>query len=80
MIQVTIDEAKEKLADLIAAAARGETVLIEQEAGQGAQIVQLVAMQEKAKRKPKFGSAKGLIIYMADDFDAPLEDFREYME
>ncbi len=42
--------------------------------------MQLVAVREKTKRKPKFGSAKGLIIYMADDFDVPLEDFREYME
>jgi Protein of unknown function (DUF2281) len=28
-------------------------------------------------RRP--GSAKGMI-HMADDFDAPLEDFQEYME
>ena len=55
-------------------------MLIEKEAGQDAQLVQLVAVPEKPKRKPRFGSAKGLIIYMADDFDAPLEDFREYME
>jgi len=26
-----------------------------------------------------YGSMKGLIKYMADDFDAPLEDFKEYM-
>jgi len=82
MIQVTMDEAKERLPDLIDAAARGETVLIEKkkDADQGAQVVQLVAVQEKTKRKPRFGSAKGVILYMADDFDAPLEDFREYME
>ncbi len=82
MIQVTMDEAKERLPDLIDAAARGETVLIEKEkdADQGAQVVQLVAVQEKTERKPRFGSAKGVILYMADDFDAPLEDFREYME
>ncbi|MEA3308885.1 MAG: DUF2281 domain-containing protein [Chloroflexota bacterium] len=30
------------------------------------------------ERKPQFGSAKGLIV-MADDFDAPLADFEEYM-
>jgi len=29
--------------------------------------------------KPVFGSAKGLI-KMADDFDGPLEDFKEYMK
>lgn len=78
MIQVTIDEAKEKLADLIAAAARGETVLIEQEAGRDAQIAQIVIVAPR-KPKPQFGSARGLI-KTADDFDAPLEDFREYMK
>ena len=35
---------------------------------------------ELPKRRPKAGSMPGLIIYMADDFDAPLEDFKEYME
>jgi antitoxin (DNA-binding transcriptional repressor) of toxin-antitoxin stability system len=79
MIQVTTDEAKERLPDLMDAAARGETVLIEKEADQGAQIVQLVALPQQAHRKRKAGSAKGLIIHMAEDFDAPLEDFREYM-
>ncbi len=32
----------------------------------------------KPRKKRKAGSAKGEII-MADDFDAPLEDFAEYM-
>jgi hypothetical protein len=26
-----------------------------------------------------YGSMKGLIKYMADDFDAPLADFKDYM-
>jgi hypothetical protein len=30
--------------------------------------------------KRLFGSMKGLVLYMADDFDAPLDDFKEYME
>ena len=30
------------------------------------------------KKKPKFGSAKGKYI-IADDFDAPLDDLKEYM-
>ena len=29
--------------------------------------------------KPRFGSGKHFGIVMADDFDAPLEDFAEYM-
>lgn len=33
---------------------------------------------QKKKAVPKFGSAKGKI-RMSDDFDEPLEDFKEYM-
>ncbi len=39
-------------------------------------------LKTKTKKEPikerKFGCAKGLIV-MHDDFDAPLEDFKEYM-
>ncbi|AYL93995.1 DUF2281 domain-containing protein [Mucilaginibacter celer] len=31
------------------------------------------------KIKPGFGGGKGIIGYMADDFDAPLDDFKDYM-
>ncbi len=35
---------------------------------------------EKPKRKErKFGSMKGLVVNIAADFDAPLEDFKGYM-
>ena len=33
--------------------------------------------QENKERK--FGSMKGLVVEIADDFDAPLEDFEDYM-
>ena len=43
-------------------------------------------LENKAKKqakaatiKPKFGSAKGMFV-MHEDFDEPLEDFKEYME
>ena len=39
-----------------------------------------VEKNEKPKRKErKFGSMKGLVKHIADDFDAPLEDFKDYM-
>lgn len=44
--------------------------------------LELIEVQENDKpRKPKrqFGSMKGLVEYIADDFDAPLEDFKEHM-
>ena len=55
MIQVTMDEAKGQLADLIDAAARGETVLIEKEASEGAQVVQLIALPQKQRRRRQAG-------------------------
>ena len=33
--------------------------------------------KEAKKKKPKFGSAKGLIV-ISKDFDEPLEDFKDY--
>jgi hypothetical protein len=36
-----------------------------------------VQKTEKSKKKErKFGSMKGLVVHIADDFDAPLEDFK----
>ena len=35
------------------------------------------SVETSNKSKSNFGSAKGLII-MSDDFNAPLEDFKEY--
>jgi len=35
---------------------------------------------KKPKRKNrKFGSMKGLVVHIAEDFEAPLEDFKDYM-
>jgi len=56
------------------AAIRGEEVLIVNNDRQAVQLVPVVLSQ----RRPQFGSAQGLIV-MADDFDAPLADFDEYM-
>jgi antitoxin (DNA-binding transcriptional repressor) of toxin-antitoxin stability system len=71
--QVNYDEAKIRLPDLIDAAIKGETVLILKD---DQPIVQLVPATP-LKRWRQFGSARGLI-EMAHDFDAPLEDFKEY--
>ncbi len=75
MVQVSAEEAKTQLSQLIAEAVRGESVFITQD---GTQTVQLVPV-EQPKDRPQFESAKGLIT-IADDFDEPLDDFKEYME
>ncbi|MFI5138198.1 MAG: DUF2281 domain-containing protein [Sphingobacteriales bacterium] len=35
--------------------------------------------QEKPRQKREFGGLNGFVTYMADDFDAPLNDFKDYM-
>jgi prevent-host-death family protein len=75
MTQINVEAAGERLADLIAAAVRGEGVVITQ-ANQP--LVKLVPI-EPPRGPRQAGSAKGLI-WMAEDFDAPLVDFKEYME
>jgi hypothetical protein len=42
-------------------------------------IAQLKSKQEQ-KPKRQAGCMKGFVTYMAEDFDAPLDDFKEYME
>ena len=74
MHQVNVDEATRQLPDLIDAAVCGEVVLITTD---DQQTVRLVPVKH-TKQPRRAGSAKGLID-MADDFDAPLDDFREYM-
>lgn len=74
MTQVTMAEAQLRLPDLVLAAVRGEDVVIAQNDQPVVKLVPLAATQNR----PRFGSAQGKI-FMADDFDAPLEDFQEYM-
>lgn len=74
MFQVTIEEASERLAQLIEQVNQGEeVVLIKDEQP----VARLVPVSPASPIRPGFGSARGLI-WMADDFDAPLVDLAEY--
>ncbi len=73
MTHVTVEDAQSRLSELLAAAARGEDVVITRQNQPAVKLVPVGA----AKPRPLFGSAKGSILYMADDFDAPLEDFKD---
>ena len=75
-IQVNIHEAKTQLSKLIQAAINGKQVII---AKGNKPVVRLEVLPE-ARGERKIGNAKGLVLTMADDFDEPLDDFREYME
>jgi hypothetical protein len=43
------------------------------------ELIKLPENESAAKKKLEFGAMKGLIIHMADDFNEPLEDFKDYM-
>lgn len=42
-------------------------------------LIKLEKTQKSKKKDRKFGSMKGLVVRIDDDFDAPLEDFKDYM-
>jgi len=74
MHQVNIHEAKTHLSRLIQEVMNGEDVII---AKDNKPVVKLVSLNSQ-KPQRQLGTAKGKII-MADDFDAPLDDFTPYM-
>jgi antitoxin (DNA-binding transcriptional repressor) of toxin-antitoxin stability system len=73
-MQVSIAEAAASLNELMEAAINGEEVILLN--GDRPAIRFMPIESIKPDRKP--GSAKGLI-WISDDFDEPLEDFKEYM-
>ena len=42
-------------------------------------LISQLQTNKKPASKRQFGCMKGLVVLMADDFDAPLDDFKEYM-
>jgi len=74
MTQVSMAEAQLCLPDLVLAAVQGKEVVIAQNDQAAVRLVPVAA----GRPCPRFGSARGKI-FMADDFDAPLDDFQEYM-
>lgn len=74
-MNVNIAEAKAHLSALVQKALTGEEVVI---ARDNKPLVKLVPLEPVAgKRQP--GSAKGKILFVADDFDQTLGDFAEYL-
>jgi antitoxin (DNA-binding transcriptional repressor) of toxin-antitoxin stability system len=75
-LQVNIHEAKTQLSKLIQAAINGKQVII---ARGNKPMVRLEVLPE-ARSHRTISNAKGLILSMSDDFDKPLDDFKEYVE
>jgi antitoxin (DNA-binding transcriptional repressor) of toxin-antitoxin stability system len=70
MAMITLEEAQRRLPELIATTVPGEEILILQDD----RVVATLVTEPPRENTPRVpGSAKGLILHMADDFDAPLE-------
>jgi antitoxin (DNA-binding transcriptional repressor) of toxin-antitoxin stability system len=74
-MQVSATEAATKLNELMEAAINGEEVILLNGDRPAIKLTPIGTI--RPDRKP--GSAKGLI-WVSDDFDEPLEEFKEYME
>ncbi|MBF0310940.1 MAG: DUF2281 domain-containing protein [Magnetococcales bacterium] len=75
MAFIDIRETEGPFSELIRKVAGGEEIVFIDGDGPVARLI--AATPANKTRQP--GSAKGKILYMAPDFDAPLEDFKEYM-
>jgi antitoxin (DNA-binding transcriptional repressor) of toxin-antitoxin stability system len=76
MTTVPLEEAQARLPELIAGLRPGEELVIDQK---GTPVARLTRTP-RTSWPCQPGTAKGLPHWMAPDFDAPVEDFREYME
>lgn len=75
MYQVTLEEAATRLPELIREASGGGEVVLTQNNHPVARLIAVTQERPRARR----GSAKGQILFIADDFDATPEGFEEYM-
>lgn len=75
MYEIELEKAKGQLERVIQTALDGEEVVITQ--NQEAVLKLVPVLRSNGRRRA--GSAKGLIS-MAEDFDEPLDDFKEYMQ
>jgi antitoxin (DNA-binding transcriptional repressor) of toxin-antitoxin stability system len=79
-MQISLTGASAELVNMVEAALQGEEVVIFKDNQPVVRLAPLEPIQEQIqKRCRQPGSAKGLI-WISDDFDEPLEDFKEYME
>lgn len=72
---IDINQALPQITELLEIASKGAEILITKD---NQPMVKLVSVNLSNKRPSLFGSDKN-IISISDDFDEPLEDFKEYI-
>jgi prevent-host-death family protein len=74
MSTVSVQDAQSKLSELIHKMKPGDEVVITEN---NQPVARLIPVTPQPQRK--LGTLKGTVTYMAADFDAPLDEFKEYM-
>lgn len=77
MHQISLEDAAARLPQLVAEAGNGEDVILMQNNQPVARLVPVAPTVSRPRREP--GSARGIILHIADDFDATPEEFEEYL-
>lgn len=75
MTTVAIEQAQRELSRLIDDVALGERIVITRNQ---LPVAELVPVTHPVP-KPTFGSAKGMV-RMSEDFEAPIDDFQDYVQ
>ena len=76
MATVTLEDARARLADLIAGLKPGEEITITRDEKP---VARIVAQPPPAAEPRPSGTLKGTVLYMAPDFDAIPGGFEEYV-
>ena len=79
MQEVAIQEAEGQLRQLAEKALNGEEVWISLEDKRRIRLEAAPPPEPLKAGTRQLGHLKGIVFYMAEDFDAPLEEFEEYM-
>ena len=75
MTRIMVNDAAQQLDELVEAALHGEIVELVQADGTSVRLVP----SERKLRQRQFGSGRGEIISITEDFARPIEDFDEYI-
>lgn len=76
-LSIPVEKAQTMLKELIEKLAPGEEVTLTENQ---VPVAKLVGERSARSPRPAPGLGKGSILFMAPDFDEPMEEFQEYME
>jgi antitoxin (DNA-binding transcriptional repressor) of toxin-antitoxin stability system len=74
---VTLEDAQARLPQLLEQLHPGEEIIITRD---GRPVARLIRQGTPPRTPRRPGTSKGTVLYMAPDFDAPLEDFKGCVE